>query len=225
MESVGDPVSAVFHSDVVVSLAELASSLFRDRVWMHPSTEWESGYIECVNRLFGDSGLQDALTRGAVYGEDVDAPLRVLDELTDRLDHRRSDEKIVADPLFQQVAEIAAGVLPFVILRSSFDVMSGGGVPLKAPESAPASETRRMSLEEGEGVSDESVDMRLTRAEVLVFFEWLASANETDVLPADEAEHRALRDLESQLEAKLVEPFLPNYSALVSEAKRAVLGA
>ncbi|MFE7195597.1 hypothetical protein [Microbacterium oxydans] len=68
----------------------------------------------------------------------------------------------------------------------------------------------------------ESVELQLAAGEALVLFEWLAAANESGALVVDEAERRVLWDLESQLEKKLVEPFLPGYRALVDEAKRVV---
>jgi hypothetical protein len=74
-------------------------------------------------------------------------------------------------------------------------------------------------------MTDENVELRLTTAEALVLFEWLAAANDAKQLIVDEAEHRVLWDLESQLETKLVEPLMPNYAELVDAAKRAVLGA
>lgn len=68
------------------------------------------------------------------------------------------------------------------------------------------------------------VELRMSAAEALVLFEWLASANENGSLAVDEAQRRVLWDLESQLETKLVEPFLPEYAQLVDAAKKAVLG-
>ncbi|CAN7396966.1 hypothetical protein LJR042_002479 [Microbacterium maritypicum] len=74
-------------------------------------------------------------------------------------------------------------------------------------------------------MTDENVELRLTTAEALVLFEWLAAMNDAKELIVDEAEHRVLRDLESQLETKLVEPLMPNYTELVNAAKAAVLNA
>lgn len=74
-------------------------------------------------------------------------------------------------------------------------------------------------------MTGENVELRLTTAEALVLFEWLAVANDAKQLIVDEAEQRVLWDLESQLETKLVEPLMPNYTELVDAAKRAVLGA
>lgn len=76
----------------------------------------------------------------------------------------------------------------------------------------------------GQG-EQEPVELQLTAAEALVLFEWLATANESGALVADEAERRVLCDVESLLETKLVEPFLPGYPALVDEAKRIVRDA
>jgi hypothetical protein len=72
---------------------------------------------------------------------------------------------------------------------------------------------------------DENVELRLTSAEALVLFEWLAAANDGKELVVDEAEQRVLWDLESQLETKLVEPLMPNYTELVNAAKAAVISA
>ncbi|MFP3787270.1 hypothetical protein, partial [Burkholderia sp. SIMBA_024] len=68
------------------------------------------------------------------------------------------------------------------------------------------------------------VTLELTSAEALVFFDWLARANDSDVLSADDAEHRVLWDLESQLETKIDVVFAPDYSERVDEAKRVVSG-
>ncbi|MFF1538572.1 hypothetical protein ACFVWL_00745 [Microbacterium sp. NPDC058269] len=74
-------------------------------------------------------------------------------------------------------------------------------------------------------MTDVNVELRLTSAEALVLFEWLAAAADAKELVVDEAEQRVLRDLESQLETKLVEPLMPNYTELVNAAKAAVLRA
>ncbi|PQZ57477.1 MULTISPECIES: hypothetical protein [unclassified Microbacterium] len=74
-------------------------------------------------------------------------------------------------------------------------------------------------------MTGENVELRLTTAEALVLFEWLAAAHDAEQLIVDEAEQRVLWDLESQLETKLVEPLMPNCTELVDAAKRAVLGA
>ncbi len=107
--------------DIIVSLAEMASPLFQQRVWIRPSTEWESSYVECISRLFDDSGLQDALRSGSVFGQEIDGLLRKIDELTDAIDFRRPEERIVADPDFRSCSQIAADILPFIMLKSGYE--------------------------------------------------------------------------------------------------------
>lgn len=73
-------------------------------------------------------------------------------------------------------------------------------------------------------MSAQNIELRVTGAEALVLFEWLARANEEEALVVDDAERHVLWRLESQLETKLVEPFLPEYEQLVNAAKKTVLG-
>ena len=66
---------------------------------------------------------------------------------------------------------------------------------------------------------DDDVTIRLSMNEALVFFEWLASANEHGVLDVLPAERRVLLDLESQLEPKLPMVFDTDYSEQVDKAR------
>lgn len=66
---------------------------------------------------------------------------------------------------------------------------------------------------------DDDVTIRLSMNEALVFFDWLASANERDALDALPAEHRVLWDLESQLEPKLPMVLDADYSEQVDKAR------
>jgi hypothetical protein len=76
---------------------------------------------------------------------------------------------------------------------------------------------------EPEGAA-EGIELRVTGAEALVLFEWLAAAYDDGALDVDEAQRRVLWDLGAQLETKLTEPFLPEYAQLVDAAKKTVLG-
>lgn len=106
------------YADLVTSLAEMASRLFQQRVWIESSTEWMSSCVECVTRIFDESGLQEALRAGVVFGEDVDSLLREMDALTDENDFNLPPGVLVDDPKFRRCSRIAQDVLPFVILRS-----------------------------------------------------------------------------------------------------------
>ncbi len=67
------------------------------------------------------------------------------------------------------------------------------------------------------------VALHLTRAEALVFFEWLARVDSADArLRVDQAEQHVLWTLEGQLEKALTEPLQANYQELLEEARREV---
>jgi hypothetical protein len=71
-------------------------------------------------------------------------------------------------------------------------------------------------------MANTNVTLELSSDEALVFFEWLARFNEPEQPPvpfADDAEKHVLWRLEGQLEKVLVEPFGPNYEALLAKAR------
>jgi hypothetical protein len=69
-------------------------------------------------------------------------------------------------------------------------------------------------------VADE-VLIRMTRDQALVLFDWLMRTGEADQPSGfeDQAEQRALWDLESALESVLIEPLREDYRALVETAR------
>jgi hypothetical protein len=71
-----------------------------------------------------------------------------------------------------------------------------------------------------------TVSLRLTRAEALVLFEWLAREDAAGNLPVeDPAEQQVLWRLEGQLESILPEPIAPNYREALEAARRQVRGS
>jgi hypothetical protein len=67
------------------------------------------------------------------------------------------------------------------------------------------------------------VVLRLTRAEALVLFEWLARVDAAGTLPIeDAAEEQVLWRVEGQLESTLTEPLGPDYKQVVEAARREV---
>ena len=70
------------------------------------------------------------------------------------------------------------------------------------------------------GVSEEAVIVTVGRAEALVLFEMLADFYSQSVLEIPgPAERLALVRLHGALEKTLVEPFMPNYRALIEESR------
>jgi hypothetical protein len=73
--------------------------------------------------------------------------------------------------------------------------------------------------------SEEKVIIELSKSEALVLFEFLSRTSDDDSLTApDQAERRALWNLECRFEKALVEPFLPNYQELLEQAKKRLKG-
>ncbi|MDJ0975895.1 MAG: hypothetical protein QNJ98_15650 [Planctomycetota bacterium] len=72
---------------------------------------------------------------------------------------------------------------------------------------------------------NDSTDLRLTRDEALVLFELVWRFTETDELSiAHEGERRALWNLCCALESTLLEPCLPDYHALLDQARGRLAG-
>jgi hypothetical protein len=90
----------------------------------------------------------------------------------------------------------------------------------------PATERFAIGCTSMSDTSDSSsVFLRLTRAEALVFFEWLARQYAAGGLPVeDPAEEQVLSRLEGQLESKLTEPLGQKYKEAVGAARREVRG-
>lgn len=70
------------------------------------------------------------------------------------------------------------------------------------------------------GISEEPVTLTVGRAEALVLFEMLADFDSQPVLEiSGPAERLALVRFHGVLEKALVEPFMPEYRALIEEAR------
>lgn len=69
-------------------------------------------------------------------------------------------------------------------------------------------------------MSDKDVLIRLTNAQALVLFEWLASLDEVEPIDATQI---VLWKIEGQLESTLVELFAPNYGELLERARANVI--
>jgi hypothetical protein len=73
-------------------------------------------------------------------------------------------------------------------------------------------------------MSEQKVNIELTKEEAIVLFEFLGRFNEIEDSNKfeDQAEHRVLCDIECILERKLSEPFGADYQEIVMKAREAV---
>ena len=68
-----------------------------------------------------------------------------------------------------------------------------------------------------------SINIQLEKEAALVLFDFLDHYNDTDP-NLDPAHQHALWQLEAALEKTLVEPFQENYTELIAQAKKSILG-
>ena len=67
--------------------------------------------------------------------------------------------------------------------------------------------------------SEEVIEIRLSKSEALILFDWLARFNEGRIPETDAVEKQVLCNLEATFESLLVEPFANNYLELLALAK------
>ena len=68
---------------------------------------------------------------------------------------------------------------------------------------------------------EKEIEIRLTKDEALVLFEFLSRFNQADnnAIFEDKSEQKTLWTIEGQLEKILVEPFKPDYLDIIKEAR------
>ena len=73
-------------------------------------------------------------------------------------------------------------------------------------------------------MSEQKVNIELTKNEAIVLFEFLARFNEKDNKDTfeDQAEQRVLWDIECVLEKQLSEPFRADYQEIVKKARELI---
>lgn len=103
----------VGHEHVVDALRELSDERLQRLLWLSDGTGGAdvSSLVECIERLYTDSGLGEALRSGSVYGLDVDADLRLLARELDRIDGQLDPATLLADPVMIHVRSSAAALL------------------------------------------------------------------------------------------------------------------
>ena len=78
----------------------------------------------------------------------------------------------------------------------------------------------RVNEVDGMSDGDGEVTLKLSRQESLVLFEWLAQAEDLELLTfRHPSEQKVLWKLQGELESLLVEPFAPDYARLLAEAR------
>lgn len=109
-------MSDVFVAHVRSALEELSDIEYQRRVWAGLGAPEEmSSFDECVEQLFSDSGLGDALERHETgFGVVTNGELIALRASLARIDGARDPGTLVGQPAMRRVRERAAYILRLI---------------------------------------------------------------------------------------------------------------
>lgn len=97
---------------IVDSLSELASERLQRERWLSAESIEMSSFVEAVEQLFTDSGLEDALTKGdSGYSQEVELLLIELSKLIAKVGSDRKPIDIIDDPNMLKVREKSTEIL------------------------------------------------------------------------------------------------------------------
>jgi hypothetical protein len=106
-------VTAVLIDHVREALDELSDHEYQARVWTGRGADDEmSSFVECIARLYDDSGLERALDADEpVFGSPIDDELRRLGDLVRKVDVTQSPDELIDHPRMQLVRDRAAAII------------------------------------------------------------------------------------------------------------------
>jgi hypothetical protein len=94
------------------SLAELASAQLQRERWLSDKSAEMSSFVEAVEQLFTDSGLEGALEKGTSgYSKEVELLLGELSKLIAHMDSNKPPIEIINDPKMAQVRAKSSEIL------------------------------------------------------------------------------------------------------------------
>ena len=97
---------------IVDSLAELSSERLQRERWLSNESFEMSSFVEVVEQLFTDSGLEDALAkRSSGFSQEVELLLLELSKLIANVKSNRKPSEIIDDPNMMEVREKSAQIL------------------------------------------------------------------------------------------------------------------
>jgi hypothetical protein len=106
-------MTAVLIDQVRAALGEMSDLDYQSRVWTGRGGDHEmSSFVECVERLYDDSGLELALdAEEPVFGPPVDDELRELGDLVRKIDADQSPDDLIASPRMRAARDRAGAIL------------------------------------------------------------------------------------------------------------------
>lgn len=99
------------HDLIRAALAELSDAQFQELAWKDQIPGELHSFEECLEMLYTDSGLTDALESSDAFSPEIDARFGVLQRLANQIDPRRSVEELLNDPILPRVRILAGELL------------------------------------------------------------------------------------------------------------------
>ncbi len=113
-------MTAVRSEQVRSALQELADEPCQRRLWTGRVAGEMSSFVECVSRLYDDSGLDFAFERDErVFGPPVDDDLRALARLVSRVNADQHPDDLIDDPAMERVRKSAGAILLALATRDA----------------------------------------------------------------------------------------------------------
>jgi hypothetical protein len=105
---------------ILERLKELADKSFQERLWMASSGPEISSFVEAVNQLYGDSGLDTAFDKNeAVFGKDIDDKLKVFGTALQTIPHKGPPMNIINNEKMIPIRKIAANIATLIEQQES----------------------------------------------------------------------------------------------------------
>ena len=99
-----------WHDLMLSSLKQLADLELQRGAWIEHRGRCGDA-VELICGLFDDTGLDDLLEQGEVFGVELDHHLRVMSELAGRINTERPPTELLSDPLWTTLAGLSASAV------------------------------------------------------------------------------------------------------------------
>lgn len=97
---------------ILECLKELSDRDLQEDLWMGRIPSQQSSFVEAIEKLFTDSGLGHALSKGETgYSKEAESILRELEQQLARVHAKGGPARVMDDPFMPRVRELAAQAL------------------------------------------------------------------------------------------------------------------
>ncbi len=106
--------SKVYKFNVIDGLQHLFSKEWQIEAWIKENDIWSS-FVDEVETVFLDSGLEGILDKETIFGKEADQALRELNIMVDAIGYDRDERELIDAPEMEAVRQKAAEALALVL--------------------------------------------------------------------------------------------------------------